>query len=447
MYLSASILALAISVLAAPSSFLSTSTSWPTDVSWLHVMQKRPAKKTCHVQALGGGQDDSSSIISAFNQCQNNSIIILDGNYTVGRLLVTTFNNVEIKLTGSLQYTNDISYWSPNSLYLRTHILPITLSAYQNATTFWFLSGNNIYLHGPGTIDGNGQIWWDTYATSKDSGVAGGSSTTFARPIPLTVGNATNVVVEDLRIIQSPFWHQLCYQSKNVVYQGLHISSVSSNASHPTANSDAIDIYRSSQVSIRNWVVDNDDDCVSFKPNSTDIAVQDLFCRGSHGISVGSLGQYKNETDIVQNVYVNNITMLNAQNGARIKVFPDNPNPNSVQGGGLGHTFKNFEVQNVDYPILIDQCYNINNATFCAQYPSKLSISDIHYYNVHGSSSGVNNATVVQMKCSAECENITASTTNLIPPARFSEAQYICQNIVSKNSLDFGKRCTAPATV
>lgn len=59
--------------------------------------------------------------------------------------------------------------------------------------------------------------------------------------------------------------HQLCYQSKNVVYQGLHISSVSSNASHPTANSDAIDIYRSSQVSIRNWVVDNDDDCVSFK--------------------------------------------------------------------------------------------------------------------------------------------------------------------------------------
>lgn len=82
MYLSASVLALATSVLAAPSSFLSTYTSWPTDLSWLHAMQKRAAKKTCHAQALGGGQDDSSSIISAFNQCQNNSIIILDGNYT-----------------------------------------------------------------------------------------------------------------------------------------------------------------------------------------------------------------------------------------------------------------------------------------------------------------------------------------------------------------------------
>ncbi|KAG8987948.1 hypothetical protein FRB90_003049 [Tulasnella sp. 427] len=397
-------------------------------------MQKRATRKTCHVQALGSGQDDSPNIISAFNQCQNNSLIVLDGNYTVGKLLVTNFNNVEIQLTGSLQYTNNISYWSPNSLYL----------TYQNATTFWFLSGKNVYLHGPGTIDGNGQIWWDTYATNKNSGVAGGSSTTFARPIPLTVGNATNVVVENLRIVQSPFWHQLCYQSKNVVYQALHISSISSS-SNPTANSDAIDIYRSDKVSIQNWVVDNDDDCVSFKPNSTNIAVQDLFCRGSHGISVGSLGQYKNETDIVENVYVNNITMLNAQNGARIKVFPDNPDPNSVKGGGLGHvrniTFSNFEVQNVDYPILIDQCYNVNNATFCAQYPSKLSISDVHYYNVHGSSSGVNNATVAQLKCSAQCENITAAKTNLIPPARFPEAQYICQNIASKNSLDCGKRC------
>lgn len=436
-----SLLVLAASALTVPASFSPPSTSWPTDVSWLRTMQKRATKKTCHVKALGGGQDDSSNIISAFSQCQKNSVIVLDGNYTVGKLLVSNFNNVEIQLTGSLQYTNDISYWSPNSLYM----------TYQNATTFWFLSGENIHLHGPGTIDGNGQIWWDTYATSKNSGVAGGSSTTFARPIPLTVGNATNVVVENLRIVQSPFWHQFCYQSKNVVYQNLHISSVSANASHPTANSDAIDIYRSSQVSIRNWVVDNDDDCVSFKPNSTDISVQDLFCRGSHGISVGSLGQYKNETDIVQNVYVNNITMLNAQNGARIKVFPDNPNPNSVQGGGIGHvrniTFSNFEVQNVDYPILIDQCYNVNNATFCAQYPSKLSISDVHYYNVHGSSSGVNNATVVQMKCSAQCEGIAASKTNLIPPARYPEAQYICQNIVSKNSLDFGKRCMAPTTV
>ena len=53
-------------------------------------------------------------------------------------------------------------------------------------------------------------------------------------------------------------------------------------------------------------------DCVSFKPNSTEILVQNLYCNGSHGISVGSLGQYIGEVDIVKNVLVYNISMYNA---------------------------------------------------------------------------------------------------------------------------------------
>lgn len=53
-------------------------------------------------------------------------------------------------------------------------------------------------------------------------------------------------------------------------------------------------------------------DCVSFKPNVTDILVQNLHCNGSHGISVGSLGQYPGEVDLVQNVLVYNVSMFNA---------------------------------------------------------------------------------------------------------------------------------------
>ena len=83
---------------------------------------------------------------------------------------------------------------SPQSYYL----------TYQNASTFWWLSGNNIKLYGGGTIDGNGQVWWDY--NNKAIGTAGGSSTVFERPIPLTVGNASNVLVQNINIIQSPFW-------------------------------------------------------------------------------------------------------------------------------------------------------------------------------------------------------------------------------------------------
>jgi galacturan 1,4-alpha-galacturonidase len=42
------------------------------------------------------------------------------------------------------------------------------------------------------------------------------------------------------------------------------------------------------------------------------MVVQNMYCDGSHGISVGSLGQYAGEFDIVENIYVYNISMYNA---------------------------------------------------------------------------------------------------------------------------------------
>lgn len=96
------------------------------------------------------------------------------------------------------------------------------------------------------------------------------------------------------------------------------------------------------------------EDCVSFKPNSTNVLVQNLICNGSHGISVGSLGQYQGEVDIVEDIYVYNISMSNASDGARIKIWPGVP-PNttgSEVGGGEGWvrnvTYEKFHNENND---------------------------------------------------------------------------------------------------
>ena len=48
------------------------------------------------------------------------------------------------------------------SLFLLQHQSPNS-NPHSNSTTFWFLSGTNIHLFGGGTIDGNGQVWWDTF--------------------------------------------------------------------------------------------------------------------------------------------------------------------------------------------------------------------------------------------------------------------------------------------
>lgn len=73
---------------------------------------------------------------------------------------------------------------------------------------------------------------------------------------------------------------------------------------------DGWDLYRSDAIVIQNSLISNDDDCVSFKPNSTNVVVQNLVCTGSHGISVGSLGQYLGETDIAGKVALFSLVVL-----------------------------------------------------------------------------------------------------------------------------------------
>jgi hypothetical protein len=59
--------------------------------------------------------------------------------------------------------------------------------------------------------------------------------------------------------------------------------------------------------------------------------------------------------DIVANVYVKNISMSNAQNGARIKIFGGSNDTQSVSGGGSGYvknvTFEDF-VNNSECPLV-----------------------------------------------------------------------------------------------
>lgn len=117
-------------------------------------------------------------------------------------------------------------------------------------------------------------------------------------------------------------------------------------------------------------------DCVSFKPNATNILVQNLSCNGTHGISVGSLGQYPERIDIVENILVRNISMYNSSEGARIKVWPDAFNEKSANlkgGGGSGSvrnvTYDGMWLDNVDYGITITQCYGQDDEEECFKHP------------------------------------------------------------------------------
>ncbi|XWS14121.1 hypothetical protein CRYUN_Cryun36dG0096100 [Craigia yunnanensis] len=67
------------------------------------------------------------------------------------------------------------------------------------------------------------------------------------------------------------------------------------------------------------------DDCVSIGPGSNNISVSNVQCGSGHGISVGSLGKYKKE----KNVVGISCTIKGTQNGIRMKTWAGAPESNA----------------------------------------------------------------------------------------------------------------------
>ncbi|OKL62514.1 Exopolygalacturonase X-1 [Talaromyces atroroseus] len=366
--------------------------------------------KVCKVDSYGDGRDDSDHILAALKKCNNGGRAVFDKQYTIGTALNLQFlKHIDLDITGYIQFTNNTDYWINNAFQ----------QVFQNATTFFELGGQDVNIYGDGTIDGNGQVWYDLYVENA----------LLQRPVLMGITGLDGGTIGPVKLRNSPSWFHLVANSSNVLFDGLDISGKSTSV-NPAKNTDGWDTYRSENIVIQNSVINNDDDCVSFKPNSTNILVQNLQCNGSHGISVGSLGQYIGETDIVENVLVYNISMFNASDGARIKVWPGISSELSADlqgGGGSGSvqnvTYDTMYVDNVDWAIELTQCYGQSNVTLCNEYPSNLTISDILFKNFTGVTATAEDPNIATLVC----WDIYAENINVVSPIGTNDA--VCENV------------------
>ncbi|TID19451.1 glycoside hydrolase family 28 protein [Venturia nashicola] len=432
------------------------SPSWPTEQEWasslpapvprhpsvrpaVNISPKKPFKpfpssspprnKICYVSSHNDGKtDDSKYILSAVEKCNHGGQVVFPKGqkYVIGTALNLTLNHVDLDIQGYIQFSNDTDYWQANAFK----------QVFQNATTFFQLSGNDVNVYGGGFLDGNGQVWYDLYAKNIYT----------LRPILFGAVGLHNSTIQDLNFRYSPQWYTWVANSTNVLFSNITIEGDSVSKA-PAKNTDGWDTYRSDNIIIQNSAIDNGDDCVSFKPNSTNILVQNLRCDGSHGISVGSLAQYPNEIDIVENVLVFNISMSNASDGARIKSWPGSPAAMSGDlqgGGGQGRvnniTYDTMAISNVDYAIEVTQCYGQKNLTACSAFPSKLIISNVLMKNIHGTTSKKHDPISGYIVCSSPsvCTNIKTSDINVKSPS--GTANYFSCGHVDKTLLK-GIKC------
>ncbi|KAG9090963.1 hypothetical protein FRC07_011973 [Ceratobasidium sp. 392] len=356
-------------------------------------LEKRGSE--CILTAGGAGVDDSPAILNAFKQCGHNGrIVFQNSTYHIEKVMNTTgLVNCVVDIKGTLLWGTNISYWLNNSL-------PI---GYQNQTSAWFLGGTNLTVqgYGYGTLDGNGQKWYDY--TKGVSNLAG-------RPHALTIWGTKKSLFQGLRFVQSQMWTMTIAHSEDVLLENIFVSSRSSN-SNPARNTDGADTLASNRITFRGWEIDNGDDSIALKANSTNILMENMILRGGLGIAMGSIGQYLGIYEYIENVVARNITCIGTRYAGYIKTWTgiqQNYPPNGG-GGGTGVvrniTWKDFHLVDVyQQPVQLTQCTSFSGATGGCD-TSTLKISNVTWGPMNGN---ITYNILARLQCSAAapCENV-----------------------------------------
>ncbi len=201
-----------------------------------------PRSKVCYVDSHNDlVHDDSQYVLDALHSCNNGGHVIFnkDTNYLVGTALDMTFLlHIDIDIQGYILFTNDSDYWQANAFN----------QTFQNATTFFQLGGEDVNVFGSGTLDGNGQVWYDLYA--KDIYIL--------RPVLFGTIGLKSGSISNLNLIYSPQYYNFVANSSNVVFQDIFISGFS-KSNNTAKNTDGWDTYRSDNIVIQNSIINNGD--------------------------------------------------------------------------------------------------------------------------------------------------------------------------------------------
>ncbi|WP_375710015.1 glycosyl hydrolase family 28 protein, partial [Bradyrhizobium sp. Ce-3] len=93
------------------------------------------------------------------------------------------------------------------------------------------------------------------------------------RPISITFFNSTNLLADNLTILQPQFWATFVWQSRNVSITNFFVNATSNNQ-WDTTNTDGYDSWNSDMLLVENAFITNGDDCIAAKGNTTNLLVR-----------------------------------------------------------------------------------------------------------------------------------------------------------------------------
>ncbi|KAJ0034331.1 hypothetical protein Pint_24262 [Pistacia integerrima] len=254
---------------------------------------------------------------------------------------------------------------------------------------------------GQGTIEGNGQKWWDLPCKPHRGPNGSTAKGSCDSPALIRFFMSSNLVVSGLKIQNSPQFHM-----KFDGCEGVLIEKISISSPKLSPNTDGIHLGNTKSVGIYNSMITNGDDCISIGPGCANVDIEGVTCGPSHGISIGSLGVHNSEA-CVSNITVRNAIIRESDNGLRIKTW---------QGGSgsvSGISFENIQMENVRNCINIDQYYCLSKE--CRNQTSAVYVTGVTYRNIKGTYDV--RTTPIHFACSdtVACTDIVMADVELLP--------------------------------
>lgn len=135
-------------------------------------------------------------------------------------------------------------------------------------------------------------------------------------------------------------WTMTIIHSRDILLEDISIASTS-NSEWGTINTDGADTVYADNITFNRWDVDNGDDAISPKANSTNILIENSVFRRGSGIAVGSIGQFESVWERIENVTVRECRFESTLHALYVKTWMGERRgwPPNGGGGGLGCMF------------------------------------------------------------------------------------------------------------
>ncbi|TDZ16244.1 Alpha-L-rhamnosidase rgxB [Colletotrichum orbiculare MAFF 240422] len=395
----------------------------PTAAEWAERAEQE-GRTLCFLEPDANGGDDAPALLEALNEkCRSKSIIVLPGPvYHINSPMVTTdLEDVVIDQRGRLLWSTDTSYWLSVSM-------PV---GFQNQSTVWHFGGARVVWegHGVGTLDGNGQVWYDLNR---------GGSNMAHRPMNVNFRGFSDSVVRGLRFVQSQMWTMNIMYSRNLVFEDIYVNSTSSTENN-SLNTDGADTMYSDNIVFRRWVVWNGDDAIAVKANSSNIFIYDSDFYHSTGIAMGSIGQFLGQYEYIENFLARNVTLHETARGCYFKTWTGEQigYPPNGGGGGKGYA-RNIVLEDIKLdrvrqePLFITQCESYSGHAGEGCDTSNFKIEDIVWKDFSGTvNSAVSSAGF--FRCSAGaggCSNLTVENFTVKQDGQDTVLdKWLCKNV------------------